>query len=105
MNDESYYRKLPGVPTRTGAGGAVARLDAGTGGVLIALIRPPDQDEWVLPKGGVDGDESLEDAARREIEEEAGFTRMRCLGGIGAAERLNGRKVWWQKTHYFLFLT
>src|SRR5688500_589334 len=105
MAPEDYYVKPPKAKTRTGAGGVVARRDPDTGQVLIALIRPPGDSSYVLPKGGADGDETIEQAARREIEEEAGFTRLKSLGESGVGERLNGRRTIWQSTHYLLVLT
>lgn len=73
--------------------------------VLVALIRRPGQLEYALPKGGVEKGETLEEAAMREIAEEAGFTKLKLLGELGTGERLTGRKTAWQTTHYFLFLT
>ena len=105
MSDDSYYIKPPGIRSRLGAGGVVARVDASSRAVLIALIRGPGHDEYVLPKGGVDQGETLPQAAAREIKEEAGFTRLECLCDLGTAGRLNGRRTRWQTTHYFLFLT
>ena len=81
----------------------VVRVDRGK--ILVALIRDRGDHEFVLPKGGVEVGESLEEAARREIEEEAGFRQLALLGDLGVGERLGGKKVVWQKTHYFLFLT
>jgi 8-oxo-dGTP pyrophosphatase MutT (NUDIX family) len=99
-----YYRKPANVKHRTGAGGVVARLDAGNR-ILIALIRDRGDHEYVLPKGGVELGETLETAAVREINEEAGFSNLKLLGDLGTGERLGGKKNVWQKTHYFLFLT
>lgn len=98
-----YYRKPDNVKRRTGAGGVVARRDQGK--ALIALIRDRGDHEFVLPKGGVEDGETLEQAAVREIEEEAGFRDLKLLGELGVGERLGGKKAVWQKTHYFLFLT
>ena len=99
-----YYQKPENVKHRTGAGGVVARV-SGDGRILIALIRDRGDHEYVLPKGGVEVGESLEQAAAREVEEEAGFRKLRLLGELGSAERLGGKRTTWQKTHYFLFLT
>ena len=42
--------------------------------LLIKRAMPPHQGEWALPGGFVDLDESLEKAARRELEEETGVS-------------------------------
>jgi ADP-ribose pyrophosphatase YjhB (NUDIX family) len=98
-----YYKKPENAKHRTGAGGVVVRVEEGK--ILVALIRDRGDHEFVLPKGGVEIGETLEDAARREIEEEAGFRELALLGELGLGERLGGKKAVWQKTHYFLFLT
>ena len=98
-----YYRKPENVKHRTGAGGVVARREGDR--ILIALIRDQGDHEYVLPKGGVEYGESLEQAAAREIREEAGFKNLRLLAELGVGERMGGKKAVWQKTHYFLFLT
>lgn len=41
--------------------------------VLIRRANPPHQDEWTLPSGFIEADESAEDAAVREAEEETGL--------------------------------
>ena len=49
----------------------------GTGGrILVALTREGDMAHYLLPKGGVEKGESLLEAARREIQEEAGIFRV-----------------------------
>lgn len=100
---DRFYVKPDNVKHRTGAGGVVARRDGSR--ALIALIRDRGDHEYVLPKGGVEYGETLEQAAAREIAEEAGFKRLNCLAELGVGERLAGKKNIWQKTHYFLFLT
>jgi ADP-ribose pyrophosphatase YjhB (NUDIX family) len=58
----SVVRAAGGVVTRPGAGGASEYL----------VVHRPRYDDWSLPKGKLEPGESLEDAARREIEEETG---------------------------------
>lgn len=60
------------------AGGVVCRKGP-LGEVEILLIHRPSYDDWTLPKGKVEEDETDEECAIREIEEE---TALRCrLGG------------------------
>lgn len=55
----------------THAGAVVVRSDNGAPRYL--LVRPlKGQDEWVLPKGHIEPGEAPEEAARREVREEAG---------------------------------
>jgi 8-oxo-dGTP diphosphatase len=66
------------------AGGVVSRAGP-RGRQEIAIIHRPAYDDWTLPKGKVDGDETLEQACLREVEEETG---LRCELGepIGSTE-------------------
>ncbi len=58
------------------AGGVVWRR--GAGGVEVAVVHRPHRDDWSLPKGKLDPDESWEQAALREVWEEIG---LRCRLG------------------------
>lgn len=40
----------------------------------MLLVHRPRYDDWSLPKGKCEPDESFEDCARREVEEETGLT-------------------------------
>ena len=103
MIDESWYKRPPGVSDRTSAGGIVARIADGE--IYVALVGELGLTERVLPKGGVESGESLEETARREIEEEAGLSSLVLIEKLGIRERLSYDKVCWITTHYFLFVT
>ena len=103
MIDESWYKRPPGVSDRTSAGGIVARIEDGR--IYVALVGELGLTERVLPKGGVEPGESLEEAAHREIEEEAGLSSLELIEELGVRERLSYDKVCWITTYYFLFVT
>lgn len=103
MIDESWYKRPPGVSDRTSAGGIVARIKDGQ--IYVALVGELGLTERVLPKGGVEPGESLETAARREIEEEAGLSSLELIEKLGIRARLSYDRVCWITTHYFLFVT
>lgn len=56
------------------AGGVVWRR--GVGGLEVVLVHRPRYDDWSLPKGKLEEGESYEDAAVREVEEEAGVVGL-----------------------------
>ncbi|HVA73139.1 MAG TPA: NUDIX hydrolase [Acidimicrobiales bacterium] len=64
-------------PLVRAAGGVVWRRDGAS--VQIVLVHRPRYDDWTLPKGKVDAGESYEQAALREVREEASI-----LAEIGA---------------------
>ena len=57
--------------------------------LLVRRDREPYRGRWAFPGGFVEMDEPLEDAARRELEEETGVTgvELRQLGAFGAPDR------------------
>lgn len=101
--DRSWYIKPPGIPEHVSCGGVVVRK-AGER-ILVALVTEPDFAEYILPKGHVEKGESLEQAARREIAEEAGISELTLITKLGVTERLDLKKRSWGIMHYFLFST
>lgn len=59
-----YHNPVPGV-------GLLIEMDGGI--VLIQRGSPPHKNEWALPSGFIEADESAEEAAIREAEEETGL--------------------------------
>jgi 8-oxo-dGTP diphosphatase len=59
------------VTTVRAAGGVITR--EGDDGLEVLVVHRPRYDDWSLPKGKVDGGETDEAAAVREVEEETGL--------------------------------
>lgn len=85
------------------SGGVVIRLFRGRPEIL--LLRDRRFPAWTLPKGHVQPGETLEQAAAREIREEAGVTSAKVSKLLGAARRYVERAKEWKTTHYFLIRT
>jgi putative (di)nucleoside polyphosphate hydrolase len=62
------------------AASLVVLRSAGEGYQLLLLHKPRKKDAWQLPQGGVEGEESTEQAALRELKEEAGIEGVMVLG-------------------------
>lgn len=101
--DERWYRKPPGIEEHTSAGGVVVRVTGGR--IVVALVRDGHLPGYVLPKGHVEPGEPMEDAARREVREEAGLAPLVALGELATRERLDYSRTSWKRTHYFLYVT
>lgn len=96
------------VPTKLqiSAGGVAYRKRAGR--IEIALISVGDDGRWQLPKGLVDKGESTEQAAVREVREEAGI-QAEVVQRIDKVEywyfgNEEGRRVRYHKLVYFYLL-
>jgi 8-oxo-dGTP diphosphatase len=68
---------LTSTPLVRASGGIVWQTGT-TGEVELLLVHRPKYDDWSFPKGKLDGDETDEECALREVEEETGF---RCAMG------------------------
>jgi 8-oxo-dGTP pyrophosphatase MutT (NUDIX family) len=76
------------------AGGVVCRVGP-SDETEIAVIHRPAYDDWTLPKGKVEPDETAEDCALREVREETGFKceLVRPLGCTAYVDRRGRDKV------------
>jgi 8-oxo-dGTP pyrophosphatase MutT (NUDIX family) len=55
------------------AGGLIWRQPNAGGKAEVVLVRPAGKETWVMPKGGLESKETIEQAAMRECEEETGL--------------------------------
>jgi 8-oxo-dGTP pyrophosphatase MutT (NUDIX family) len=101
--DDSWYQRQAGSPEQVAAGGVVVRSEGGR--PFVALVRDGDEGAYVLPKGRLERGETPEEAARREIGEEAGLHDLELLAPLGTRARYDYRKTHWKPTHYFLYRT
>src|SRR6056297_2141198 len=63
----------------TSAGAILFRDTRGRREYLLLKSRPGD---WEFPKGGVEGEEELQQTAIREVTEEAGISDFRLINGF-----------------------
>ena len=97
--------KLP-TKLQISAGGVAFRKQDGR--IDVALISVGEENRWQLPKGLVDKGESTEDAAIREVREEAGID-TEIVTRIDKVEywyfwKENGQRIRYHKFVYFYLL-
>lgn len=92
--DEALYQ-----PT-VSAGGVIIKLINDQPYVLLVQVRT--RQLWVVPKGHVEGGESLPDAAFREVREETGAAAVRLIELLGTYQRAVKRVREDKTIHYFL---
>lgn len=97
--------KLP-TKLQISAGGVAFRKQDGR--IDVALISVGEENRWQLPKGLVDKGESTEDAALREVREEAGI-ETEIMTRIDKVEywyfwKENGQRIRYHKFVYFYLL-
>lgn len=68
---------------RQAASIVLLRPTSATGFEVLLLHKPRKRDAWQLPQGGMEQGESVEQAALRELHEEAGIDTARFLGTSG----------------------
>jgi len=71
------------MPKTTHGAGGIVLGDHGT----VALVRNRKDTLWFFPKGHVEPGETDEEAARREIEEEAGLRELEIIDDLGSYMR------------------
>jgi ADP-ribose pyrophosphatase YjhB (NUDIX family) len=93
----------------TSAGGVVAREEQGQWFVALLKTEHKRGEVWVLPKGHVEPHEgeTVSDAARREVMEEAGITDLSMRDQLGITRyAFQAEEALVKKTvHYFLMTT
>ncbi|WP_109772839.1 NUDIX hydrolase [Quadrisphaera granulorum] len=90
------------------AGGIVVETSTGEArAALIARLNRAGRLEWCLPKGHLEGDETPQEAAVREVAEETGITGV-VVGELGTIDywfSVEGRRIHKTVHHYLLEAT
>ena len=90
---EIFTKKFP---IKDAAGGLVQRNDD----KLLFIYR---KNRWDLPKGGVEKNELIIEAAQREVKEETGLADLIVINKIGETYHIfsNGKNYRLKRTHWF----
>lgn len=80
------------------------------GGVVVnkgkaVVVFQEEMGTWALPKGHMEGGESEEESARREIEEETGITDLKFVKKLGSYTRGTRKDSGVKKNITFLYFT
>jgi len=98
-----------GIRKELSAGGVAARQEDGVWLVALLMTEHKRGKVWVLPKGHVELDlkERVSDAAKREVEEEAGISDLSVKNQLGVTRfKFQAETAVVHKTvHYFLMTT
>lgn len=100
---DSYARSV-GVtrdlaPIEIEAAGGVVWRDDERGQLEVLVVHRPDRDDWSLPKGKLERDESHLECAIREVREETGFS---CVAGVELPEaRYRNRRGRHKRVRYW----
>ena len=97
----------PQIPTleQVSAGGVAFRMNEGSAEVAIVAMKPSRR--WQLPKGIIDAGESEEQAALREVREEAGIEcemleKIETIEYWYVGDQKGGRVRYHKFVHFFL---
>lgn len=86
------------------------KYEDSAGGVVVnggevAVVFQEKTETWALPKGHIEGGESEEESARREIEEETGITDLKFVKKLGSYTRGTRKDSGVKKNITFLHFT
>lgn len=103
MNDRKFSRPRRRV-LETSAGGFVLAADGSNRVALIGRLSRSGRIDWCVPKGHPEGEETLEQAAVREVYEETGL-EVEILHPLGQIqyEFSAGPKLIAKTVHHYLF--
>ena len=103
MSDRKFARPRRRVE-ETSAGGFVLAADGSNRVALIGRLSRSGRIDWCVPKGHLEGEETREQAAVREVYEETGL-EVEILGELGSInyEFSAGPKLIAKTVHHFLF--